>query len=57
MNATRYGPFDVDNHHYESPDALTRYLEPDDFRKLVDRLPEDEQRWILRENGFRLVMC
>ncbi len=29
--------------------------EPAEFRLLVDRLPEDEQRWILRENGFSLV--
>lgn len=29
--------------------------EPRDFQKLVDSLPEDQQRWILRENGMRLV--
>jgi predicted TIM-barrel fold metal-dependent hydrolase len=29
--------------------------EPNEFRLLVDRMPEDVQRWILRENGFSLV--
>ena len=29
--------------------------EPDEFRNLVSNLPEDQQRWILRENGFSLV--
>lgn len=29
--------------------------EPADFQKLVDSLPDDQQRWILRENGMRLV--
>lgn len=29
--------------------------EPDEFRNLVSRLPEDQQRWILRESGFGLV--
>jgi predicted TIM-barrel fold metal-dependent hydrolase len=29
--------------------------EPDEFRRLVENLPEDQQRWILRENGFSLV--
>lgn len=29
--------------------------EPEEFRKLVTNLPEDQQRWILRENGFSLV--
>lgn len=29
--------------------------EPSDFQKLVDALPEDQQRWILRDNGMRLV--
>ncbi|MBW1885903.1 MAG: hypothetical protein JRJ58_20410 [Deltaproteobacteria bacterium] len=31
-------------------------VEPDDFRNLVDRLPEDQQRWTQRENGFSLGM-
>ena len=29
--------------------------EPDEFRSLVTNLPDDQQRWILRENGFSLV--
>jgi len=29
--------------------------EPDEFRGLVEGLPEEQQRWILRENGFSLV--
>ena len=29
--------------------------EPRDFQKLIDHLSPDQQRWILRENGFRLV--
>ncbi len=29
--------------------------EPNEFRNLVSRLPDDQQRWILRENGFGLV--
>ncbi len=29
--------------------------EPDEFRNLVSNLPENQQRWILRENGFSLV--
>ena len=29
--------------------------EPGEFRNLVANLPEDQQRWILRENGFGLV--
>ena len=29
--------------------------EPNEFRSLVSNLPEDQQRWILRENGFSLV--
>jgi predicted TIM-barrel fold metal-dependent hydrolase len=29
--------------------------EPADFQKLVHSLPEDHQRWILRDNGMRLV--
>lgn len=29
--------------------------EPDEFRNLVSGLAEDQQRWILRENGFGLV--
>ena len=29
--------------------------EPGEFRGLVQSLPDDQQRWILRENGFRLV--
>jgi predicted TIM-barrel fold metal-dependent hydrolase len=29
--------------------------EPRDFQKLVDALPQDQQRWILRDNGMRLV--
>ncbi len=29
--------------------------EPGEFRNLVSQLPEDQQRWILRENGFSLV--
>ena len=29
--------------------------EPSEFRNLVSNLPEDQQRWILRENGFSLV--
>ena len=56
MTATSDGLFDVDNYCYHNADASTRYLEPDDFRNLVDRLPEDQQRWILRENGFGPVM-
>ena len=28
---------------------------PSDFRNLVSQLPQDQQRWILRENGFSLV--
>jgi hypothetical protein len=30
--------------------------EPDEFRRLVSNLSPDQQRWILRENGFSLVM-
>jgi predicted TIM-barrel fold metal-dependent hydrolase len=29
--------------------------EPDEFRNLVTNLPDDQQRWILRENGYGLV--
>ena len=29
--------------------------EPRDFQKLVDTLPQDQQKWILRDNGMRLV--
>ena len=29
--------------------------EPADFQRLVDSLPDDQQRWILRDNGMRLV--
>ena len=29
--------------------------EPRDFQKLIAALPEDQQRWILRDNGFSLV--
>jgi len=29
--------------------------EPGEFRRLVGNLSEDQQRWILRENGFSLV--
>ena len=29
--------------------------EPDEFRNLVSGLSEEQQRWILRENGFGLV--
>ena len=29
--------------------------EPEEFRNLVTNLPNDQQRWILRENGFSLV--
>jgi len=29
--------------------------EPDEFRGLVENLSQDQQRWILRENGFSLV--
>ena len=28
---------------------------PSEFRNLVSQLPQDQQRWILRENGFSLV--
>ncbi len=30
--------------------------EPREFHRLVEHLPEDQQRWILRENGYSLVM-
>ena len=29
MARVDYGLFDVDNHYYETPDAFTRYLEPE----------------------------
>ncbi len=29
--------------------------EPRDFQNLIDGLPADQQRWILRDNGFSLV--
>ncbi len=29
--------------------------EPRDFQKMIDHLPADQQRWILRDNGFSLV--
>ena len=29
--------------------------QPRDFAKLVDHLPEDQQRWILRDNGMSFV--
>jgi hypothetical protein len=28
---------------------------PKEFRNLVSNLPDDQQRWILRENGYGLV--
>lgn len=28
---------------------------PSEFSKLVEHLPEDQQRWILRDNGIRMV--
>lgn len=30
--------------------------EPNDFRNLVANLPEEQKRWILRDNGYSLVM-
>jgi hypothetical protein len=29
--------------------------EPSDFQKQIDHLSPDQQRWILRDNGFSLV--
>ena len=29
--------------------------EPRDFQQRMGQLPGDEQRWMLRDNGFRLV--
>ena len=28
---------------------------PGEFRALVENLPEDQQRWVLRDNGWSLV--
>ncbi|MCP4908957.1 MAG: amidohydrolase family protein [bacterium] len=58
MTDTSYGLFDVDNHYYETEDALTRHLEPE----YLDRIPEKsapevrlpgQENWVMRPGSLK----
>ena len=59
MAPTSYRLFDLDNHYYETPDAYTRYLEPEYLDKLPRKVEDDstkppgQENWVMRPGSLK----
>jgi len=59
MTPESYRLFDLDNHYYETPDAYTRYLEPEYSDKLPVKVAGDSQKppgqedWVMRPGSLK----
>ena len=59
MTSASYRLFDVDNHYYETPDAHTRYLEPEYHDDLPGKVegagdrPPGQEGWVVRPGSLK----
>lgn len=59
MASANYRLFDLDNHYYETPDAFTRYLEPQYVASLPPKVegesqkPPGQEDWVVRPGSLK----